>query len=200
MPATGAITIVTGTPFSVTFNNGTATFTIIGANYTSLFVTNAILTAVGGSPNGGYQTVVSSAFTSGNTVVTVTSYSTGTAYPGPATYTTGTGTVILMNNIAVPSTPDNIAVGIGTLSAAAGFFVLINNNTYQVSTNSTSFTAESFGGAQGGATLTGISNGGSGGVTFAVGTGGTIIKTTNGTTWTSVTSPTSNDLTSITFG
>ena len=67
MPGGGAVNIVTGIPFSVTFNNGTATFTITGANHTDMFIANQIITALGGSPNGGYQEVVSSTFTGGNT-------------------------------------------------------------------------------------------------------------------------------------
>src|SRR5277367_2215143 len=96
-----AIHIVTGIPFAVTFNNGTNTFTVTAAgDFTKTFAPGYILTAIGGSPNGGYQTVSSSTYTGGYTVVTVSSYSTGTAYPGPATYSTGTGTVIWFNATA----------------------------------------------------------------------------------------------------
>jgi len=100
---TNAINIITGTPFSATFNNGTNTFTIAGHDYTNLFVTNAILTVLGGTPNGGYQKVTSSTFTGGNTVVTVTSYSVDTTFPGPTTFSTGTGIVLLMTNVASPA-------------------------------------------------------------------------------------------------
>src|SRR5271157_3717442 len=104
MPGTiNTVNIVTGIPFySVTFNNGTNTFTINGHDYTDIFSPNAILTALGGPPNGGYQIVLYSTFTGGNTVVTVASYSTGTSYPGPATFTTGTGTIIWFNNTGIP--------------------------------------------------------------------------------------------------
>ena len=93
-----AIHIVTGIPFTVTFNNATNTFSInASGDYTGMFIPNQILTAIGGSPNGGYQLVTSSTYTGGHTVVTVSSYSTGTAYPGPAEFTTGTGTIIWFN-------------------------------------------------------------------------------------------------------
>jgi hypothetical protein len=92
--STGVIYIITGAPFSVTFNGGTDTFTIVGENCTSLFNAGAILTVIGGSPNGGYQQVVSSTFSGGNTVVTCSSYASNTVYPGPATFTAGTGTII----------------------------------------------------------------------------------------------------------
>ncbi len=106
-----AVHIVTGTPFSVTFVNGTNTFTIPG-NFTSVFVAQQILTVLGGSPNGGYQSVSSSSFDGTNTTVTVSSYSTGTSYPGPATFTIGTGTVILTNDVVVaPPTVFQFNVG-----------------------------------------------------------------------------------------
>jgi hypothetical protein len=102
--AGGTFNIVTGIPFSVTFNNGTNTFTITGGDYTDMFNANALLTALGGSPNGGYQQVISSVFSSGNTTVTVTPYAVGTSYPGPSTYTTGTGTIIwFMSGAGGPS-------------------------------------------------------------------------------------------------
>jgi hypothetical protein len=94
MPAGAAVHIVTGIPFSVTFNDSTNTFTITGHDYTSVFTAGSIITALGGTPNGGYQQVTSSVFSGGNTVVTVSSYSVGTTYPGPATFSAGSGTVI----------------------------------------------------------------------------------------------------------
>src|SRR5271167_3032929 len=91
---TNAYNIVTGTPFTITFNGGTNTFNIPG-DYTAMFNPGAILTVLGGSPNGGYQAVTSSVFSGGNTVVTVSSYSAGTSYPGPATFTgSGAGNII----------------------------------------------------------------------------------------------------------
>ncbi len=104
MPGTtNTINVVSGTKFTnVTFNGGTNTFQIPG-NYTNYFAPNYVLTALGGAPNGGYQIVLSSTFTGGNTIVTVASYSTGTAYPGPATFTAATGgTVIWFNNTGTP--------------------------------------------------------------------------------------------------
>jgi hypothetical protein len=94
MPTGAAVHIVTGIPFSVTFNDSTNTFTITGHDYTSVFTAGSIITALGGTPNGGYQQVTSSVFSGGNTVVTVSSYSVGTSYPGPATFSAGSGTVI----------------------------------------------------------------------------------------------------------
>ena len=54
-----AVYIITGTPYTVALVGGTNTFLVDG-NYTYIFDTGSILTVLGGSPNGGYQQVVSS--------------------------------------------------------------------------------------------------------------------------------------------
>lgn len=185
MPAGAAVTIVTGIPFSVTFNNGTATFTISG-NHTDYFATNQIITAVGGAPNGGYQTVVSSLFSGGNTVVTVTPYSVGTAYPGPATYSTGSGTVISFNSIASPSFPASTDLLSVCNSLFGGNFIITGGaGAMYTSTNGTSWTSQTSGVST---NLWSVAPG-QGGVNydydFAVGDSGTLIYAGSGdTSWT----------------
>jgi len=145
-----SVYIVTGTPFPVTFNNGTNTFTIAGGDFTGMFITNQIITALGGPPNGGYQKVVSSVYSGGNTVVTVNPYSIGTIYPGPATFTTGGGTVIWFSNIAAPvatwslqvnfegndgNSINNMVLGTGTNAIAFG-----QSQSYSTTNGGTSWT------------------------------------------------------------
>src|SRR5271157_5820982 len=68
MTASGAVNIVSGTPFyGVTLNSGSpASLFVAGPDYTAMFNTGAILTVLGGSPNGGYQKVTSSSYSIGD--------------------------------------------------------------------------------------------------------------------------------------
>lgn len=162
-----AINIITGIPFPVTFNAGTNTFAINTAgDYTGMFVTNAILTALGGPPNGGYQKVIASSFTGNHTTVTVSSYSTNTAYPGPTTFTAGTGTIIWFTDTAAGSIPYNVLFSIpGTYS-------------WTVPVGVTSISATTIGG--GGGSGNNFGSGGGGGANAHVST----MSVTPGDIWT----------------
>src|SRR5271157_508459 len=182
MPTTAAVAIVTGVPFAATFNNGTATFTIAG-NQTSYFFTDALVTVPGGGANSGYQIVLSSVFSGGNTVVTVASYSTGTAYPGPATFTTGSGTVLWFNATGTPPSPpfpastDLLAIVDGNFSK---FVTTGGAGTILTSTNGTTSWVSQTSGVS-----TNLWNTTSAFSTdYVVGDSGTLLHSTNDTSWT----------------
>src|SRR5271157_179460 len=61
---TNTLNLVTGTPFfGSTLNGGSsATLFIAAVDYTNMFNPGAILTIIGGPPNGGYQQVTSSSY------------------------------------------------------------------------------------------------------------------------------------------
>lgn len=192
----GTIHVVTGTPFTATFINATNTFTVPG-DFTNMFAAGAILTALGGAPNGGYREVVSSVFGSGVTTVTSTSYAIGTAYPGPATFTTGTGSIIWFFAGSPPVSIDLISIGVN--NSLGGLIALASDKSLLTSSDGTTWTPASIGLVTGDLTSIVGSDNAPPGNFIIVGAAGTMLESTDGTTWSSLTPITAEDLVSISF-